>query len=63
MRQAHTYLTSEYASIDELLAPVPGWLDRPLTPADGLPAAQARSGTSSGHQAYSRQYSSLTAKI
>ena len=40
MPQAHTYLTSEHASIDELLAPVPGWLGRPLTPADGLPAAQ-----------------------
>ena len=40
MPQAHTYLTSEHASIDELLAPVPGWLGRPLTPDDGLPAAQ-----------------------
>ena len=40
MPQPHTYLTSEHASIDELLAPVPGWLGRPLTPADGLPAAQ-----------------------
>ena len=40
MPQAHTYLTSEHASIDELLAPVPGWLGRPLTPEDGLPAAQ-----------------------
>ena len=40
MPQAHTYLTSEHAGIDELLALVPGWLGRPLTPADGLPAAQ-----------------------
>ena len=40
MPQVHTYLTSEHASIDELLAPVPGWLGRPLTPEDGLPAAQ-----------------------
>ena len=40
MPQAHTYLTSEHASIDELLAPAPGWLGRPLTPADGLPAEQ-----------------------
>ena len=35
-----THLTREDADIDELLALVPGWLGRPLTAADGLPAAQ-----------------------
>ena len=40
MQNTHTYLTGEHAGIDELLALVPGWLGRPLTAADGVPAEQ-----------------------